>query len=71
MELVTLTMCWNSIEAELLKNRLEDAGIPCILQGETSSSVQIGAGLGNQAFRIPILVRQEDLRSAQQFLEEK
>lgn len=70
MELVTLTSCWNVVEAEIIKSRLEQAGIPCILQGEASSITRVGAGFGNSSAEIPILVRAEDLSSAHKFLED-
>lgn len=70
MELVTLTTCWNTFEAEMIKNRLEEAGIICILQGAASSGIRIGAGVANCAFEIPVLVMNEDLRAAYKFLEE-
>jgi len=71
MELVNLTTCWNSFEAELIKSKLDAAGIACILTGEGISSVKIGNGYGNSAFNIPILVRVEDLEEAKKILSEK
>lgn len=65
MALVKLTSCWNALEAEILRGALESAGIPCIVQSSTVSTVRIGdMGIGNSAFEVPILVREEDLADA-------
>ena len=64
MALVKLTTCWNSFEAEILKGKLESAGIPCMLQSSYFSNVEIGNGIANSACAIPVLVREEDLEEA-------
>ncbi|MBE6332980.1 MAG: DUF2007 domain-containing protein [Bacteroidales bacterium] len=64
MDFVQLTVCWNALEAKLLKGKLASAGIPCVLQGDTVSTVGVGFGGANSAFQIPVLVRTEDLASA-------
>ncbi|MCR5394690.1 MAG: DUF2007 domain-containing protein [Bacteroidales bacterium] len=71
MDFVQLTVCWNALEAGLVKGRLETAGIPCVLQGGNISSVEIGNGGISSAFAIPVLVRAEDLDSARGLLDTK
>lgn len=63
MATVTLITCANAIEAEILKGALESSGIPCILQGVTSSQVN-----GISAIDVPILVREEDLEDARRVI---
>ena len=70
MSLVTLITCWNGFEAEIIKGKLDTYDIPCVLQGEAVSSVQIGYGLGNRAFSVQVLVRAEDLERAQEAIKE-
>ena len=68
MDFVQLTVCWNALEASLLKGKLESAGIPCVVQGDNVSSVGVGFGGASSAFEVPILVRTEDLPSAKSLL---
>ncbi|MBP5715984.1 MAG: DUF2007 domain-containing protein [Bacteroidales bacterium] len=70
MDFVQLTICGNAFEATLLKGKLETAGIPCVLQGGSISSVVVGSGGTSSAFAVPILVRTEDLPSAKSLLTE-
>ena len=71
MDFVQLTVCWNALDAGLVKGRLENAGIPCVLQGGNISSIGVGDGGISSAFAIPILVRVEDLDGARLLLENK
>ena len=69
MDFVQLTICWNAFEANLVKGKLETAGISCVLQGGNMSSIIVGNSGMQSPFAIPILVRAEDLPSARTLLE--
>ena len=71
MDFVQLTICWNAFEANLVKGKLETAGISCVLQGGNMSNIFIGTSGASSPFAIPILVRAEDLPSARNLLEPK
>ena len=64
MDFVQLTVCWNALEAGLVKGKLETAGIPCVLQGGNISNIEVGYAGVSSAFAIPVLVRAEYLDSA-------
>lgn len=66
--IVKLKTCSNAFEAQLLKSRLEDAGIPSIVADENISMLYAGA-VG--AFAPRVLVREEDFEAALQLIEEK
>lgn len=66
MDFVQLTICWNAEEALAIKKKLEAAGISCFLQGGSILSLELG-----NSSSIPILVRPEDLDSANTYLNAK
>ena len=66
MDFVQLTICGNADEAMAIKKKLEAAGISCFLQGGSLSSLGLSDGSS-----IPILVRPEDLDSANNYLSVK
>lgn len=70
MKLATLITCWNGFEAEIIRTKLDASDIPCVLQGEAVSSIQIGYGLGNRAFSVQVLVKEEDLAKAKELIAE-
>lgn len=64
MALVKLTYCDNNFQAEVLKGRLNDMGIECILQGSNFNNVYGPI----PAAAIVVLVEEEDLAKAQELL---
>lgn len=61
--------CNDSFEANLIKARLEDAGIPCFLTNENFSSLY---PMFPPAWKeIQVMLREEDLDKALVILEEK
>jgi len=51
------------MDADLARNILESQGIPCLLQGESSAELL-------PVLDVPLLVREEDAKRAEQVLEE-
>lgn len=69
MKIIKLMSCNDSFEANLIKARLEDAGIPCFLTNENFSSLY---PMFPPAWKeIQVMLREEDLDKALVILEEK
>jgi putative signal transducing protein len=64
--LVTLDTFSDPIRAQLIKNRLEGAGIPAYLEGDTA--VGAFAGLGSSLASIKLEVAEPDLKRARELL---
>lgn len=64
---VPLTEVWNPAEAEIVCSLLQAHGIPCILKAENQYAVEATYTIGPLARR-RILVRESDLRRAQEIL---
>lgn len=64
--IVKLTECYNSFEAQLIRTHLESEGIPAMVTGENMSDLYCGAVA---AFNPRVLVNEEDLERAQKVLE--
>ncbi|MBM3293362.1 MAG: DUF2007 domain-containing protein [Candidatus Aminicenantes bacterium] len=64
-----LTRTWDLAEADVIKSFLESQGIPCLIRGESISSLYriMTDGLGE----IRVMVPAEHLETAQKLLEEK
>lgn len=57
--IISLTTCNNTLEANMIKNLLENEGIECFLTNETTSSLTFGY-LGGLASGIQIMINKED-----------
>ena len=64
---VKLTECPNSFEAQLIKTHLEAEGIPAMVTGENMSTLYCGAVA---AFNPRVLVNEEDLDRAKEIIKE-
>jgi hypothetical protein len=69
MKTIKLMNCNDSFEANLIKAKLEDAGIPCFLTNENFSSLY---PLFPPAWKeIQVMIREEDLEKAIEILKNK
>ena len=68
MELVTINTFENSVEAHLLKSKLESEDIPCFIFDENISSVMPLYSLATGGIKLK--VREENLEAAQTIAEE-
>ena len=69
MTIVRLTTCDNSIDANFIKNNLENEGIECFLTNEISSTlVPVYNGMMNAG--IQIMINEDDLEKASKLIEQ-
>ena len=68
-DLVTIEQCANNIDADLLKMRLERAGIPVVLANQHIRNAR--GGLGGFAFYIWVQVPEEDAERARKIAAER
>ena len=68
MEPVVLISCQDSIEANILKGALENAGIECFLSEDNPSSI-FPSTMGNLDGTVAIYVDEQDLAEAQQVIQ--
>ena len=67
-KLVTIYRCGTNVEAAILRDRLENEGIPCMLTNETISTIY---PIGNSLLgEIQILVFEKDSERALAIIEE-
>lgn len=67
-KLVTVYRCGTNVEAAILRDRLENEGIPCMLTNETISTIY---PIGNSLLgEIQILVFEKDSEKALAIIEE-
>jgi len=68
MSIIRLTICDSVIEANFLKNNLENEGIECFLTNEISSTlVPVYNGMMNAG--IQVMINEEDLEKASKLIE--
>ena len=69
MSIIRLTICDSVIEANFLKNNLENEGIECFLTNEISSTlVPVYNGMMNAG--IQVMINEEDLEKASKLIEQ-
>ncbi len=68
-KLISIYECGTNVEAAMIRDRLESAGIPCMLTNETFSSIYpiSHSTLGG----IRVLIFQRDIKAAQEILQNK
>lgn len=67
MSVIRLTTCNNSIEANMLKNLLENEGIECFLTNEYFSNMMPGYS-GMMGAGVGVMIDDKDLETAQKVL---
>ena len=70
-ELVNIAQCWSNVDAELLRSRLERAGIHCHLANQQIRNTTGGAMTGYHAVYIWVQVAAPDEERARQIAAEK
>jgi F420-dependent methylenetetrahydromethanopterin dehydrogenase len=65
-KLIVVESCGSRPEAELVKGALEESGIPAIIQGDTAGGMREHLAWSGAGFKI--LVREDDVRVAREFL---
>jgi hypothetical protein len=68
VKLIVVESCGSRAEAELVRGALEEGGIPAIIQGDTAGGMREHLAWSGAGFKI--LVREEDVSAARDFLAE-
>lgn len=66
--LVTVAQCWTEVEAELLRSRIERAGIRCHLANQQIRGASGGAMTGYHAVYVWVQVAEGDVERARQIV---
>lgn len=63
MHTIKLITCDNSFQANVIKGRLENEGIPCFLKNENFNFLY--GGINSNSIGVDIMINEEDLEKAE------